>query len=133
MPTGIIPSCAQVEKVAAPGEWHNKNLVYVSGVKNTRTFLKWSHKKSSKLVAQIKGEYPVLVSETDEGFWAAINTFRSLGEGKGVSFHTISLLEDQCVCLLLKNLGKRIPEAEIREELEVLHIYEQTIMQLRSQ
>jgi hypothetical protein len=36
------------------------------------------------------------------------------------------------VRLLLKNLCKRLPEAEIREELEVLHINVQAVMQLRS-
>jgi hypothetical protein len=33
---------------------------------------------------------------------------------------------------LLKNVGKRMPEAEIREELEALHINVQAVMQLRS-
>jgi hypothetical protein len=47
---------------------------------------------------------------------------RSLGEGKCVSFHTFSLPEDPCVSLLFKNLEKRIPEAEIKGELEALHI-----------
>jgi methyl coenzyme M reductase subunit C-like uncharacterized protein (methanogenesis marker protein 7) len=36
------------------------------------------------------------------------------------------------VRLLLKNLGKRLPEAEIKEELEALHISVQAVMQLRS-
>jgi hypothetical protein len=34
---------------------------------------------------------------------------------------------------LLKKLGKRMPETEIREELEALHIQVQAVMQLRSQ
>jgi hypothetical protein len=34
------------------------------------------------------------------------------------------------VRLLLKNLGKRMHQAEIREELEALHIYVQAVMQL---
>jgi hypothetical protein len=36
------------------------------------------------------------------------------------------------VRLLLKNVGKRMPEAEIREELEALHINVQAVMQLQS-
>jgi hypothetical protein len=36
------------------------------------------------------------------------------------------------VRLLLKNLGKRMPETEIREELEALHVQVQAVMQLRS-
>jgi hypothetical protein len=35
------------------------------------------------------------------------------------------------VCLLT-NFGKRIPEAEIREEQEALHIHVQAVMELRS-
>jgi hypothetical protein len=61
-----------------------------------------------------------------------INALRSLGEGEGVSFHTFSLPENRSVRLLLKNMGKRMPETEIREELEALHIQVQAIMQLRS-
>jgi hypothetical protein len=47
------------------------------------------------------------------------STLRSLGEGEGVR-------------LLLKNFGKRMPETEIRKELEALHIQVQAVMQLRS-
>jgi hypothetical protein len=36
------------------------------------------------------------------------------------------------VRLLLKNVGKRIPESEIKEELEALSISVQAVMQLRS-
>jgi hypothetical protein len=57
-----------------------------------------------------------------DGFRAAIGVLRSLDVSKGVSFHTVSLPEDQCVRMLLKNLGKRMAEAEIREELETLRI-----------
>jgi hypothetical protein len=34
--------------------------------------------------------------------------------------------------MLLKNIDKRMPEAEIRKELEALHINVQAVMQLRS-
>jgi hypothetical protein len=97
--------------------------VYVSGVKNVRRFLKWIRAKSGrKLVAQMKGEILMLVPETADGFRPSIGTLRSLDESEGVRFHTLSLSEDRCVRLLLKNLGKRMPEAEIREELEALRI-----------
>jgi hypothetical protein len=36
------------------------------------------------------------------------------------------------VRLLLKHLGKHMPEAEIKEELEALHVSVQAVMQLRS-
>jgi hypothetical protein len=35
-----------------------------------------------------------------------------------VSFHTFSLLEDRCLRLLVKNLGRYMPEGVVREELE---------------
>jgi hypothetical protein len=86
--------------------------VYVSGLKNTRSFLEWVRTKSGgKLVAQMKVEYLMLLPETADGCRATIDALRSLGEGKGVSFHTFSFPEDRCVRLLLKNLGKQMPEA----------------------
>jgi hypothetical protein len=86
---------------------------------------------ASKLVSLMKGEYLMTVPETADGFRATIDALRPLGEGEGVSFHTFSLPVDQCV-RLLKNLGKRMPEAEIKEELEALRIHMQAVMQLRS-
>jgi hypothetical protein len=74
----------------------------------------------------------MLVHETADGFRAPIGALRSLDANEGVNFHTFSLPEDRCVRLLLKNLGKRIPEAEIREELEALHKNVHAVMQLRS-
>jgi hypothetical protein len=49
-----------------------------------------------------------------------------------VSFHTFSLPEDRCVHLLLKNLGKHMPESVVLEELDTLCIHEQGVLQLRS-
>jgi hypothetical protein len=107
--------------------------VYVSVVKNPRSFLEWVRTKSaSKLLAQMKSEYLMLVHETADVFRATVSALRSLGEGDGVSFYTFSLPEDRCVRLLLKNLGKRMPEAEIKGEVKALRIYVQAVMQLRS-
>jgi hypothetical protein len=132
-PISTTPSSAQVEKVDPQGERRNKTPVYVCGVKNPRSFFEWVRTKSaSTLVAQMKGEYLMLVLETAEGFRAIIGALRYLVEGEGVSFHTFSLPEDRCVRLLLKNLGKSIPEAEIKGELEALRILVQAVMQLRS-
>jgi hypothetical protein len=74
----------------------------------------------------------MLVPETADGFRATIGAMRSLDANEGVSFHTFSLPEDRCVHLLLKHIDKRMPEAEIREELDALHINVQAIIQLRS-
>jgi len=39
-----------------------------------------------------------------------------------VSFHTFTLIEDLCARLLVKNLGRGMPESVVREELESLNI-----------
>jgi hypothetical protein len=81
---------------------------------------------------RLEGEILMLVPEIADGFRATIGALRSLDESEGVSFHNFSLPEDRCLRLLLKNLGKRMPEAEIPKELEALHINVQAVMQLRS-
>jgi hypothetical protein len=107
--------------------------VYVFGLKNTRRFLERIRAKSgSRLVAQMKEEILMLVTETADCFRATIGALRSLDEIEGVSFHTFSLPEDRCVRLLVKNLGKSMPEAEIREDLEALRTNVLAVMQLRS-
>jgi hypothetical protein len=49
-----------------------------------------------------------------------------------VSFHTFTLPEDRCARLLVKNLGRGMPESVVREELEALDIHVQGVMQLLS-
>ena len=49
-----------------------------------------------------------------------------------MSFHTYSLPEDRCVRLVVKNLGKRMPESAVLEELRSMDIRVQVVMQLRS-
>jgi hypothetical protein len=130
-PNSTTPSSAQLEKIVPLGERRNKTPVYVSGEKKLRSFLEWVRTKSAtKLVAQMKGEYLMMVPKTAEGFRNTVSPLRS--HGQGASFHTFSLPEDRCVLLLLKNLGKRMAEAEINGELEALRIHVQAVMQLRS-
>jgi hypothetical protein len=86
----------------------------------------------SGLSAQIKGEKLMLVRRTAEEFRAAVSALRSLDGSKGVSFHTFSIPEDRCVRLLVKKLGRYMPENVVREELENLGISAQGILQLRS-
>jgi hypothetical protein len=50
--------------------------------------------------------------------------------GKRLRFHTFTLPEDRCLRLLVKNMGKGIPEIVVREDLESLDIHVQGIMQL---
>jgi len=52
--------------------------------------------------------------------------------GEGVCFHTFTLPEDRCVRLLVRNLGRRMPESVVREELESLGIRVQGVTQPRS-
>ena len=49
-----------------------------------------------------------------------------------MSFYTFKLPEDRCARLLMKNLGRGLPESFVREELETLGIHVQGVTQLRS-
>lgn len=69
--------------------------------------------------------------ETANDFLAATAALRSLDVSKVISFHTFSLPGDRGVRLLVKNLGKRMSETVVREELEVLGICVQGVLQLR--
>ena len=74
----------------------------------------------------------ILVKRTAEGFRATTRALRYLDGSNGVSFHTLSLLEDRCVRLLVKNLGRHMPENVVREELENLGICIKGVLHLRS-
>jgi len=64
----------------------------------------------------------MVVPLTADGFRASVSTLWSLDGKVGVSFHTFTLPEDRCVRLLVKNLGRDMPESVVREELESLNI-----------
>jgi hypothetical protein len=74
----------------------------------------------------------MVVPATADGFRAVVSALRSLDGREGVSFHTFTLPEDRYVRLLVKNLGRGMPESVAREELESLNIRVQGVMQLRS-
>jgi hypothetical protein len=74
----------------------------------------------------------MVVPSTADGFRAAVSALRSLDGREGVSFHTFTLPEDRCVRLLVKNLGRGMPESVVREELGSLNIRVQGVTQLRS-
>jgi hypothetical protein len=65
------------------------------------------------LTAQLKGEKLMVIPSTADGFRATVSALRSLDGKEGVSFHTFSLPEDRCVRLLVKNLGKQMPESVV--------------------
>jgi hypothetical protein len=54
----------------------------------------------------------MLVPENCDGFQATVSTLLSLDKNE-VSFYAFSLSEDLCICLLLKNFGKCMSEADI--------------------
>ena len=74
----------------------------------------------------------MVVQSTADGFRDAVSALRSLDGKEGVSFHTFTLPEDRCVRLLVKNLGRSMPESVVRDELEFLNIRVQGVTQLRS-
>jgi hypothetical protein len=60
----------------------------------------------------------VLVPQNAEGFRATVNALRFPDGSKGLRFHTFFLPGDRCVLLLVKKLGRHMPEDAVREELE---------------
>ena len=74
----------------------------------------------------------MVVPSTADGFRAAVSSLRSLEGKEGVSFHNFTLPEDRCVRLLVKNLGRGMPESVVGGELESLNIRVQGVTQLRS-
>jgi hypothetical protein len=133
MPAGATSLQAPGVNVVPAGQRRNKTPIFVTGVSDTPGFLAWLRAASrSSLTAQIKAELLVLVSETADGFRAMVTALRSLDASRGVSFHTFSLPEDRSVRLLVKNLGKTMPESVVQEELAALGISVQGLMQLRS-
>ena len=73
-----------------------------------------------------------MVPATADGFRAAVCALWSLDSKGSVSFHTYSLPEDRYLRLVVKNLGKRMPESAVLEELRSMDISVQGVMQLRS-
>jgi hypothetical protein len=74
----------------------------------------------------------MVVPSTTDGFRSAVDALRSLDGKGGESFHTFTLSEERCVRLLVKNLGRGMPESVVRGELESLIIRVQEVTQLRS-
>jgi len=133
MPVGTSVDTHVANPCLPAGERPNKTPIFITGVGDTRAFLAWLWSSCPcDLTAQLKAEKLMIVPTTADRFRATVGALRSLDGGKGVSFHIFSLPEDRCVRLLLKNLGKGMPESAVREELESLNILVQEVMQLRS-
>ena len=74
----------------------------------------------------------MVVPLTADGSRASVSALQSLDGNDDVSFQTFILPEDSCVQLVLKHLGRGVPESVVREELESLIILVQGVTQLRS-
>jgi hypothetical protein len=133
-PDDTTPQHAQVTNTYLPaGEHPNKTPIFISGVGDNRAFLSWLRASCpGGLTAQLKGEKLMVVPSTADGFRAVVGALRSLDEGEGVSFHTFTFPWDRCVRLLVKNLGRGMPDSVVWEEMESLNIRVQGVMQLRS-
>jgi hypothetical protein len=64
---------------------------------------------------------------TADGFRGGIRKLWSLDGKEDVTLHTYMLPQDRCVRLLVKNLGRVMPERVVREELELLNIHVQGV------
>jgi len=133
MPVGTTFK-AQVANACLPaGQRPNKTPIFISGVKDTRAFLAWLRASClGGLMAQLNSENLMVVPSTAEVFRAAVSALWSLEGKEGVNFHTFTPPEDRCARLLVKNLGRGMPESVVREELESLNICVQGVTQLRS-
>jgi hypothetical protein len=133
MPLGTTFDAHVANPCLTAGERPNKTPIFITGVADTRAFLAWLQSSCpSDQTAQLKAEKLMVVPSTADGFRTTVSALRSLDGGKGVSFHTFSLPEDRCERLLVKNLGKVMPESVVREELGSLNIRVQGVIQLRS-
>ena len=125
---------AHVATTCVPaGERPNKTPVFILGISDTCSFLVWLRASYlSGLTAQLEVEKLMIVPSTADGFRDAVSSLRSLDWKEGVTFHTFMLPEDRCVRLLVKKLGRSMPESVVREELESLNIRVAGFKQLRS-
>jgi len=127
-------SNAQVANACLPaGKCPNKTPIFISDVSDTRSFLAWLRASCpGGLMDQLKGEKLMVVPSTADGFKVAVSAPRPLDGKDGVSFHTFTAPDDHCARLLVKNLGRGMPESIVRDELKSLNIRVQGVTQLRS-
>jgi hypothetical protein len=74
----------------------------------------------------------ILDPRTVDGYGARVSTLRSLDGSKIVRFYAFSLPEDRCLCLLVKTLGRQMPEEVVQKKLGILWICVQGVVQHRS-
>jgi len=122
-PDGTTPNAQVTNTCLSAGERPNNTPIFISGACNTRAFLAWARVSCpGGLTAQLKPEKLMVVPSTANVFRAAVSALRSLDGGR-VSFHTFTLPEFRCARLLVKNLGRGMPESVVRGELWSLRIH----------
>ena len=110
------------------GERPNKTPILISGVRDTRAFLVWlGGSCPGGLTAQLKAEKLMVVPSTANVFRAAVSALRFIDDGEGVSVHNFTLPEDRCARLLVKYLGRGMPQSVVRDELETQGIHVQGV------
>jgi hypothetical protein len=72
----------------------------------------------------------MVVPSTADGFRATVGALQSFDGKEGASFHTYKLLENRCLRLMVKNVGRVRPESVVREELESRNIRVHEVTQL---
>jgi hypothetical protein len=132
MPDGTTDR-AQVANTWLPaGESPNKPPIFISGVRDNRSFLSWLRASCpGGLTTELKAENLMNVPSNADGFTSTVSTHRSL-DGGGCEFVHLHAPGDGCARLLGKNVVRVMPESVFREELEALAIHVQGVMQLRS-
>jgi hypothetical protein len=83
-------------------------------------------------MAQLKGKKLMVIPSTANGFRAVVSALQSLDGKEDMSFHTFVLPGGLLCALLVKNLGRGMPESIVQEELKSLNIRVQRVTQLRS-
>ena len=133
MPDSTIHN-AQVTNACLPaGQRPNKTPIFISGFTDTRAFLACFREFCpGGMIAQLKSEKLMVIPTTADEFRALVRALRSLDGKDVVSFHTFTLPEVHCARLLVKNLGRGMPESVASEELESANICFQGVTQLRS-
>jgi hypothetical protein len=127
---GTSFSTAQLDSATVWGATQQRRGVRVWGDKCAQVpGLDSSEVSKQARVAQMKGEMLMLGARDCHRLPA---TIAPLSESKAVSFYTFSLCACPCLYLLLRNVGKCTYEAEIRKELQALHISVKALLELQS-
>jgi hypothetical protein len=125
MADGITLSVHVYKKCATEGQFPNKSPTFTTVNSDTHTSLDWLLASClSDLMAKHKAEIMTVVSSKPNNFEATVSAMRCR--------FSHSLSSGGLLCKASgKNIGKRMSERVVLEELETLNIRLQEVMQLR--